>query len=183
VRELLIGCGSRRDRLIAVEGRRGWTDLVTLDRNADHRPDVVHDLEVLPLPFPDDSFSEVHAYEVLEHLGAQGDAEGFLALFSELWRILEPGGYVAATCPSWRSMWAFADPSHRRIIASGSLVFLSQAEYARQVGVTPMSDFRYCYRADFQPVWVDETDEALRFVIQAVKPRRIGGLTGAQVLR
>jgi SAM-dependent methyltransferase len=148
--ELLLGCGSTRDRRIAIGDRSEWTELVTLDNNPEHDPDIVHDLEDLPYPFPDNTFSEIHAYEVLEHLGRQGDWKGFFAQFSELWRILKPDGVLAATCPSYRSMWAWGDPSHTRVLTSGTLVFLSQAQYALQVGKTAMSDFRFCYRADFE---------------------------------
>lgn len=167
--ELLIGCGGKRDRRIIVEGRKGWAELVTLDFNADHRPDVVHDLEQLPYPFADDTFTEVHAYEVLEHLGQQGDFRSFFAQFSELWRILKPGGYLAATCPSWRSLWAWGDPSHRRVINAGTLAFLSQRQYRDQVGKTSMSDFRFCYRADFEPVTLNDDGENFAFVLRAVK--------------
>jgi SAM-dependent methyltransferase len=176
--ELLIGCGSTRDRRLPP-GRRGWKKLVTLDHNADHGPDVVHDLELLPYPFEDDTFEEVHAYEVLEHLGRQGDWRAFFAQFSELWRILKPGGYLAATCPSWRSLWAWGDPSHTRIISSGSLVFLDQEQYRIQVGKTVMSDFRFCYKADFRPMLVnmkgEESGEGFSFILQAVKPSRLVG--------
>jgi len=189
-RELLLGCGRSRERRIMINGRRGWSNLTTLDRNADHGPDVVHDLEVLPYPFEDDSFAEVHAYEVLEHLGCLGDERSFFAQFSELWRILKPGGFLAATCPSYRSMWAFGDPSHRRVITSGSLVFLNQEQYRSQVDGIPgprtaMSDFRFCYHADFDvPLtrgadgkirpYVIEDDQTLTFVLRAIKPSRWG---------
>ena len=169
MKQLLLGCGSTRDRRIGIEGRSGWDELVTLDHNVDHKPDIVHDLEQLPYPFEDNTFDEVHAYEVLEHLGRQGDWRSFFAQFSELWRILKPGGYLAATCPSWQSSWAWGDPSHTRVITSGTLVFLSQDEYRLQVGKTAMSDFRFCYKADFQPVSVHEDSEALIFVLRAKK--------------
>lgn len=172
--ELLLGAGSSRERRVVVAGRRTFgAELVTLDYNADHRPDVVHDLEKLPYPFAADTFDEIHAYEVLEHLGRQGDWRFFFDQFAELWRILKPGGYLAATCPSYRSMWAWGDPSHTRVITSGSLVFLSQKQYEKQVGVTPMSDFRHYYKADFQAVHVAEDDISLVFVLQAIK----GGVT------
>jgi SAM-dependent methyltransferase len=168
-----------------VEGRRTWSALTTLDHNPDHSPDVVHDLEVLPYPFDDDTFDEVHAYEVLEHLGQQGDWRAFFAQFSELWRILKPGGFLAATCPSWRSLWAWGDPSHRRILCTGSLVFLDQQEYRTQVdGIGPegqpcrptsMSDFRRWYQADFAGVRgaIREDDDNFVFVLRAVKPSRL----------
>jgi len=174
--ELLLGCGSSRERRIQVAGREGWSKLVTLDFNADHRPDVVHDLEKLPYPFADDTFDEIHAYEVLEHIGQQGDFRAFFAQFSELWRILKPDGVLAATCPSWRSMWAWGDPSHTRVLTSGSLVFLSQKQYLAQVGRTAMSDFRFIYGADFEilrdergrPAILEDA-ETFQFVIRAIK--------------
>jgi hypothetical protein len=63
--ELLIGCGSRRAKDVWVADKKEWTDLRTLDINPDHKPDVVHDLQDIPLPFPDETFDEIHAYEVL----------------------------------------------------------------------------------------------------------------------
>lgn len=146
-----------------------------MDQYPDCQPDVVHDLERVPYPFADDTFGEIHAYEVLEHLGAQGDYQSFFAQFSELWRILKPGGYLAVTCPSWKSIWAFGDPSHTRVINSGTLSFLSQKAYTEQCGKTAMSDFRRLYKADFEPIWLNEDNDVFQFVIQAVKPSRIQG--------
>lgn len=118
----------------------------------------------------DDFYDEIHAYEVLEHCGDQGDYRMFFAQFSEFWRVLKPGGFFFGTCPSWSSPWAWGDPSHSRVLTSGTLAFLSQAEYKKQVGVTPMSDFRSCYKADFLPIVADDSDDTLLFVLQAVKP-------------
>lgn len=187
--ELLLGCGRSRHRRLGIDGRNGWTHLVTLDHNPDHNPDVLHDLEVLPYPFEDNTFDEIHAYEVLEHLGSLGDWRAFFSQFTELWRILKPGGFLAATCPSYRSLWAFGDPSHRRVINSGTLSFLDQVEYQRQIdervdkGEDPlaMSDFRHWFKADFEVAWLDlhaeTTGGTFSFVLQAVKPARIKALT------
>jgi SAM-dependent methyltransferase len=172
-RDLLIGCGTRRERVIAAGGRKEWGELVTLDNVATHKPDVLHDLREPRLPFDDDSFDELHAYEVLEHLGPQGDARCLLGQFADYWRVLKPGGLLCGTCPSWKSVWAWGDPSHTRIISSATLVFLSQAEYTKQIGKTPMSDFREFYRADFEPETIWENDAQLAFVLRAVKPSRI----------
>lgn len=170
--ELLIGCGSRREKLL---GRSpAWTNLVTLDIEARHKPDVVHDLESLPLPFPDDSMDEIHAYDVLEHTGRQGDWRFFFAQWSDFWRILKPGGLFLGIVPLPMSRWAWGDPSHTRVLSPEALTFLDQAEYDKQIGTTPMSDFRSVYRADFEPVLMQPhaATQALHFGLRAVKPTR-----------
>ena len=91
--ELLLGCGHlRKKRLKQPEQGDEWQNLVTLDVNPACNPDVVHDLNVTPWPFQDEEFDEVHAYEVLEHIGRQGDYKSFFDHFNELYRILKPGG-------------------------------------------------------------------------------------------
>jgi len=172
-KELLAGAGSSRDKKIIINGRNEWNNLVTLDINADHKPDVVWNLEDLPLPFAADEFDEIHAYEVLEHTGQQGDYKFFFAQFSELWRILKPSGFLIGTCPSLNSPWAWGDPSHKRIVQPENFVFLDQREYVKQVGITAMSDFRYIYKADFERVYLSDENGAFTFVLKAIKPSRI----------
>jgi SAM-dependent methyltransferase len=172
-KELLIGAGSNWSKKVTPNGRAEWSNLITLDINADHGSDVVWDLEQFPLPFGDNAFDEVHAYEVLEHTGQQGDYKFFFAQFSEIWRILKPGGFLVGTCPGRNSVWAWGDPSHKRIIQPANFVFLDQAQYTRQVGKTSMSDFRYLYKADFEAVSLVEENDVFTFMIRAVKPSRI----------
>lgn len=171
MRELLIGCGSRRVKMIH-SGNPDFQNVTTLDINPDHKPDLIWDLTDIYLPFNDDTFDEIHAYEVLEHTGAQGDYRFFFGQFSEFWRILKPGGSLFATVPMHNSVWAFGDPSHTRVIQKESLIFLNQPTYTREVGVTPISDFRYIYQADFDITYCSEENGTLGFALQAVKPSR-----------
>lgn len=172
-KELLIGAGSNHDKRMTCDGNYMWDDMTTLDYNADHNPDVYWDLNNLPLPFQPNTFDEIHAYEVLEHLGSQGDYKAFFALFSELYRILKPDGHLLATCPSRHSVWAYGDPSHTRIMQAEQLVFLSQPHYTHNVGVNSMSDFRYIFKDDFEINLAEDDKETFRFIIQAIKPSRI----------
>lgn len=170
--ELLLGCGSNHTKRLCYGGRSEWAALTTLDHNADHKPDVVWDMESLPLPFPDDHFDELHCYECLEHQGGQGDWRFFFAQWADFWRMLKPGGLFFATCPAADSPWAWGDPSHTRIIGPECLIFLHQPAYA-QVGVSPMSDFRHVYRADFDIIHQQTVGHSFEFVLKAVKPSRV----------
>lgn len=172
-RELLIGCGSSREKKIYLDGNNTWGNLTTLDYVKTHNPDVVWDLEEFPYPFEDNSFDEIHAYEVLEHTGKQGDWKFFFKQFSEFHRILKPGGFFVASVPMWNSAWAWGDPSHTRVIPKEQLTFLVQPEYTKQVGTKAMSDFRESYRADFDVVTFQEKEDTMIFVLTAVKPSRI----------
>src|ERR1700676_2559205 len=159
-RELLIGAGSRRVKLIHPNEHPTFENATTLDIDPLFMPEVLWDLNHHPLPFEPNTFDEIHAYEVLEHIGQQGDWYGFLAEFSDYWRILKPRGMLFGTCPDVTSRWAWGDPGHTRIVGPECLTFLSQRQYKAQVGKTPMTDYRHVYQADFE-LEISQTDGAL----------------------
>lgn len=176
--ELLLGCGNHRDKLLRTPDRpEGWTELVTLDIDPRSKPDVLWDIASLPLPFDDEQFDEIHAYHVLEHVGAQGDAAFFFAQWSDFYRLLKPGGIVCGAVPAPASVWLFGDPGHTRVLPPEILTFLDQTEYDKQVGVTALADYRRLYRADFTKVFDhvagEAADSQFFFIVQAVKPSRI----------
>lgn len=173
MRELLIGCGSLKNKRIwrVDQGeQKEWEgELITLDFVSSHNPDVLWDLENHPLPFDDNSFDRIHAYEILEHLGFQGDWRGFFIEFYDYWRILKPNGELRGTCPMWNSQWAWGDPSHTRVLTPGTFTFLSQEIYKRDVGKTVMSDFRDVWKGNFSVAWIGEDDGQMSFILQALK--------------
>ncbi len=201
-RELLIGCGHSREkrldprdflpqRVPPPPNIRTWRGVLeTLDYMIECRPDYVCNLNRVPwsvcppAEYADDQYcnqwcladsiyDEVHAYEVLEHLGRQGDFRSFFDTFGEIWRILKPGGYLCATVPSRYDQGLWGDPGHCRAILPMSLVFLSQPQYDAQMGKTSMSDYRRVYRADFDTVGAFDDHVGFRFVLQCVKPARL----------
>jgi len=171
--ELLIGCGSSREKRMGFAATReedpGFLDLTTCDFVPTHNPDVVWDLNETPWPWDDDQFDEIHAYEILEHLGKQGDAISFFGTFTEIWRILKPEGILFGTVPAPTSPWVWADPSHTRTILPETFIFLSQQQYEEQIGITSMSDFRHIWHGDFEPVMLEVKDGVFSFALKALK--------------
>lgn len=173
-KELLLGCGNSRHKKIYTEDDSNeWHDLTTVDIDPNCGADVIHDLNVTPWPFEDDTFDEIHAYEVIEHLGRQGDYESFFSQFTEIYRILKPGGLLIGTTPSFNSRWVWGDPGHTRYFGPESLVFLDQAEYNKQIGKSQMTDYRRVWRGDLSVVGINEDDDDFQFILEAVKPSRI----------
>lgn len=158
-RSLLLGCGNSRAKKVAFASEPEWTgDLVTIDMNPNCGADIVHNLDVHPLPFPDDYFDEMGAYDVLEHLGRQGDWKGFFDEFAEYWRILKPGGLFGILVPINKD--ALADPGHTRFFSATWFGFLSQEFYARNLGEgRPVTDYRWYWKRNFDLVTVDQSSD------------------------
>lgn len=155
--ELLLGCGSNREKKVIYNGVADWSELTTLDMNPDHHPDILHNLTIMPYPFPSGLFDEIHAYDVMEHTGRQGDWRFFFHQWEEIYRLLKPGGVFCGISPAPHSPWAWGDPGHTRVIGRECLVYLDQRQYA-QVGKTPMTDYRPWYYGDLETVHSEYTD-------------------------
>ncbi|MER3559157.1 MAG: methyltransferase type 11, partial [Armatimonadota bacterium] len=55
------------------------------------------------LPFVNESFRLIVALDVLEHLPDEAHA------LAELWRVLEPDGWLITTVPAYRWLWSKHD--------------------------------------------------------------------------
>ena len=105
MRQLLVGAGNSRTKRIVHEltPDKEFSDVVTMDIDPGCGADVIHNLDNLPYDFfRDEYFDEIHAYEVLEHCGTQGDENFFFGQFNEFWRILKPGGVFCGSVPNYQ---------------------------------------------------------------------------------
>ena len=90
------------------------------------------DLTFEKIPFEDDFFDSVSAYDFLEHIPrvlATSDNSKtrfpFIELMNEVWRVLKPGGLFYATTPGYPREEAFVDPTHVNIISRNSHIYFT----------------------------------------------------------
>lgn len=151
MKELLLGAGTNQTRRVVLEGgSETWTNLTTLDINPAAKPNIVWDLNKLPYPMKTNEFDEIHAYEVLEHVGHQGDWKFFFKQFDEFARILKHKGLLCITTPKLTSAWLWGDPGHTRYLGPESYVFLDREAYQKQLGVTTMTDYRPYFKSHWK---------------------------------
>jgi SAM-dependent methyltransferase len=117
---MLIAPETVKDILNLGCGNKHRDGAVNLDVTATTGPDVVHDLNVIPWPFPDNQFAEVHAYDVIEHLA------DVPAVMSEIYRITRPGARVFITVPHFSCANAFTDPTHRHYFGYFSFDYFTE---------------------------------------------------------
>ncbi|MEO7428797.1 MAG: class I SAM-dependent methyltransferase [Acidimicrobiales bacterium] len=151
-----MGCGAGRH---AFESYRRGARVVAFDYSAAELKDVgglfaaMHEAgeagtepgalaattngDALRLPFPDDTFDRIIASEVLEHV-----TDDQVAL-EEIFRVLKPGGTLAATVPSWlpeQVCWALSNEYHSPFVEGGHVRIYSEPKLRarmRTAGLRP----------------------------------------------
>lgn len=91
-----LGCG--RNKVVGAIG---------LDYFLVPGVDVVHDLEIFPYPFENNSFDEVYARHVIEHVASVS------RFMDELHRISKPGATIYINTPHYSYSNSWRDPTHR----------------------------------------------------------------------
>jgi SAM-dependent methyltransferase len=100
-------------------GRKPRPGALNVDLSARTQPDLVHDLDATPWPLPDGYFTEVHAYDVVEHL------QDVMLTMEEIHRVCAPGARVFITVPHFSSANAFVDPTHRHFFSARSMLYFT----------------------------------------------------------
>lgn len=157
---LLLGAGRDHTKKVHLHEGMGleWPQpLITVDMDPSCEPTLTYDLTQRPLPFPDNYFDEIGAYDVLEHWGAQGDWKAWFDEFEEYWRLLKPHGYMSILVPIGNDF--LADPGHTRQIGGSYFTFLSQKAYeVNHQNGTCMTDYRGYWKRDFDVVMIQQIE-------------------------
>jgi SAM-dependent methyltransferase len=106
---LHLGCGLRYD-----------PEAVNVDMVPLEKVDVLHNLNEIPWPFPDNRFESVEMRDVLEHL------DSTLTVLEEIHRVCKPGARVHIIVPHFSSNGAYTDLTHRRFFAALTFDYLTE---------------------------------------------------------
>jgi SAM-dependent methyltransferase len=117
-----LGCG-KFPRNPYARGTLAGVDIRPLQASDtfDYR---IANLSLQPIPWADDSFGSVSAFDFIEHMPrVLGDDRGgtrfpFIEVMNEVWRVLAPGGLFYALTPAYPHAAAFTDPTHVNIITA-----------------------------------------------------------------
>ena len=134
-RSLDLGCGIKPRNLFGAESSFGIDvrdDLAIGIKSAD--------LVLAPIPFEDQYFDFVTAYDFLEHIPRvvylPERRLPFVNLMNEIYRVLKPGGIFLSSTPIYPYGAAFRDPTHINILTDEtfSLYFDDQHRWAEIYG-------------------------------------------------
>jgi SAM-dependent methyltransferase len=95
-------------------GRDKYPGAIGIDINPATAADVLCDLDLSRLPFADDSFDEVRAVHVVEHV------DDMMAVMEELHRVTRAGGRIFVVTPHYSDVASWTDPTHKRHLSTES---------------------------------------------------------------
>jgi SAM-dependent methyltransferase len=125
------------------------------------------DLAIEPIPFVNENFDFVTAYDFIEHvpriLYLPQRRNPFIELMNEIDRVLKPGGQFMSLTPAYPHREAFWDPTHVNIITEETFLyyFCEPKFWARNYG----------FRGSFKMIsqrWAGPTNAHLETVMQKV---------------
>ena len=117
------------------------SDLYGLDLRENPKRQVVYgDLSAGKLPFPDNTFDFVTAYDVLEHIQRVSSQDKdtifpFISLINEIFRVLKVDGIFLSLTPCTPFKEAFQDPTHVIFMTEDTLeYYFCESAWARIYG-------------------------------------------------
>lgn len=120
-KSLDLGCGNAPRNPFSADQVFG------IDVNSQLQGVINLDLVINSIPFKDDFFDYVTAYDFIEHIPRVVYFGGsrlnpFVEIMNEIWRVLRPGGIFLSFTPAFPKSAAFSDPTHVNIITEDTML-------------------------------------------------------------
>ncbi|MGE5499136.1 MAG: class I SAM-dependent methyltransferase, partial [Syntrophothermus sp.] len=125
--KLNLGCGN--------DYREGWVNVDI----GNCKKDIEYDLEVLPLPFEDNSFNYILMQHVMEHI----ERKNFPNFMRELHRISKPGAIIHIESPYFNSKNAWTDFTHKNFITEETFGYFDNSHHLRHLGIIYNLNFTF----------------------------------------
>jgi SAM-dependent methyltransferase len=147
-----LGCGSKI--------RNPFNAIQTYGIDLLSRPDLpkniaIADLAIEPIPFPDEFFDFITAYDFLEHIPrlvyCPNRRNSFVELMNEIHRILKPGGLFFSQTPMYPHPSAFVDPTHINIMTKETIPLY----FTNSINEEPWA-IGYGFRGNFSLVNIED---------------------------
>ena len=130
-----LGCGSK------PRNPFGADELFGVDVRSDLEANVKEaDLVIGPIPYEDESFEYLTAFDFIEHIPrviyAPTRRNPFVEFMNEVYRTLKPGGLFLSSTPAYPHIEAFQDPTHLNFITTSTFpsYFDGTLRYAAMYG-------------------------------------------------
>ena len=142
-----IGCGETPRNPFHAKSAYGLDIREDITKNIRYA-----DLTTEALPFSNDMFDYITAYDFLEHIPrviyVPERRFPFIQLMNEIHRTLRPGGFFLSRTPFYPISSAFTDPTHVNVITADTFprYFDDQYIWAKMYG------FNGCFKVRFQAV-------------------------------
>ncbi len=133
-----LGCG------LAPQNRFRANNIIGVDLVENEEKKVIKcKLGYEKLPFVNDSFDYLTAYDLIEHIPRFSETSQngppFIFFMNECFRVLKPDGIFLSMTPIYPYLGAFQDPTHNNIITSDTFeLYFSENKYeiANHYGIT-----------------------------------------------
>lgn len=155
-----LGCGVNKVK-----------EFINVDSDEKVKPDVVHNLDIRPWPFKENSVAHIVAKDILEHMGETGD--DFTETIKEMYRISENGAIWEIEVPHWRCDLALDDPTHKRLITLGTFKMFNQKALKERIQKFG-SDSRMAFDHDID---IEICDQQFEFLPHWKEQRRMNKIS------
>jgi SAM-dependent methyltransferase len=161
-RHLDLGCGDKPRNPYQCDELHG------IDIFPRHEPGSYEirkaNLSLEPIPYPDNYFDSVSAYDFFEHVPrVLSTADGlstrfpFIELMNEIWRVLKPNGVLYASTPCYPYQEVFQDPTHVNFLTLTSHDYFTRpkrlaAMYGFAGDFSAKRVLRYAPKQPYEPI-------------------------------